>query len=93
MRCVPLECYYFTICKAALNTRKGNYARMRGVNREKTPLWLNRQGLVIPSRMNERQLQEVRELARICNAAGNMELKLNNSMLENRPAGAANDFL
>lgn len=54
---------------------------------------MGKQGLVIPNGMSERQLQEVMELARICNTADRIELKLNKSMLEKRPEGAANDFL
>lgn len=52
-----------------------------------------KQGLVIPSGMSERQLQDVRELARVCNTADKIELKLNKSMLEKRPEGEPNDFL
>lgn len=50
-------------------------------------------GITIPKRMSERQLIEVRELARICDAADGIELKLNWSMLEKRPEGDPNDFL
>jgi ribosomal protein S18 acetylase RimI-like enzyme len=56
-------------------------------------LLLAKQGLVIPHGMNERQLQDVRELARICNKADSIELKLNKSMLEKRPEADSNDFL
>ncbi|WP_438444713.1 GNAT family N-acetyltransferase [Gorillibacterium sp. sgz5001074] len=52
-----------------------------------------RHGLTIPKHMNERQLIEVRELARVCDAAEGIELKLNWSMLEKRPDGEPNDFL
>lgn len=50
-------------------------------------------GMSIPKHMNQRQLMEVRELARICDAADGIELKLNWSMLEKRPEGEPNDFL
>lgn len=43
--------------------------------------------------MTERQLHDVRELARVCNDADHIELKLNKSMLEKRPEGEPNDFL
>lgn len=53
-----------------------------------------KQGLVIPSPgMSKRQLMDVMELARICNSAEKLELKLNKNMLENRTEGEPHDFL
>jgi ribosomal protein S18 acetylase RimI-like enzyme len=54
---------------------------------------LVKHGMAIPKQMSERQLIEVRELARVCDAADGIELKLNWSMLEKRTDGGSNDFL
>ncbi|MDF2923084.1 MAG: family N-acetyltransferase [Paenibacillaceae bacterium] len=56
-------------------------------------MFLGKKGLVIPNRMSERQLNEIQELARICNDADHIELKLNKGMLEKRAEGEPNDFL
>lgn len=54
---------------------------------------MTKKGLVVPHHLSERQLQDIRELASICDTADGIELKLNWGMLEKRHGGEPHDFL